>query len=105
MTTKTTGVILVVDSTDEDDIEAPRSDLWSLFRERDDDVLKDAVLLVFANRQDRLNALTVIEVKCRMKLETRVQGRRWHVQGRVAMTGEGLVEGMEWMAAQLSKKT
>ncbi|KAK3835733.1 MAG: P-loop containing nucleoside triphosphate hydrolase protein [Linnemannia gamsii] len=41
------------------------------------------------------------EVKEALWLETAgAEGLRWHVEGSVATTGEGLLEGLAWMAAQ-----
>jgi Arf/Sar family protein len=30
-----------------------------------------------------------------------MKGRKWHVQGAVATRGEGLYEGLDWLAATL----
>ncbi|KAF9149139.1 hypothetical protein BG015_009071 [Linnemannia schmuckeri] len=99
---RTAGIIWMVDSTNEDELETLRTDPWRVLWDYNR-VSKETVLLVFANHQDRLNALSVVEVKDKLELETRARGRRWHIQGSSATTGEGLVEGMEWMATQLSK--
>lgn len=94
------GVICVIDSTDLDQIEEAKGHLWRMF-EHYDVQEKECPLLVFANKQDRLGALSVAEVKDKLELETRSQGRRWHIRGSIATTGDGLMGGMEWMATQL----
>lgn len=94
------GIIFVVDSSDESQIDAAKNALCG-FNKNDG----APVLLVFANKQDRLDALSVAELKDRIKLglETmQAGGRRWHVQGSIATTGDGLLEGMIWMATQMS---
>ncbi|KAG0049870.1 hypothetical protein BGZ89_004055 [Linnemannia elongata] len=96
----TVGVVYVVDCSDESEIENARDCLWRLFEDTLN-TLKDAVLLVYANKQDRLNALSVTEVKERLELEARGEGRRWHIQGCSATTGDGILEGMTWMATQV----
>ncbi|KAF9316747.1 hypothetical protein BGZ91_005500 [Linnemannia elongata] len=96
----TVGVVYVVDCSDESEIENARDCLWRLFEDTLV-TLKDAVLLVYANKQDRLNALSVTEVKERLELEARGEGRRWHIQGCSATTGDGILEGMTWMATQV----
>lgn len=76
--------------------------LWSLL---DTEELKDAVLLVFANKQDQLDALSVTEVKDILGLGMRGGRLRWHIQGSSAVSGDGLVEGMAWMTTQLKGRT
>lgn len=76
--------------------------LWRLFENAE---LEDAVLLVFTNKQDRLDAISVTEVKDRLELETRAKGLRWHIQGSSVVSGDGLVEGMAWMTNQLKGRT
>lgn len=96
----TAGVICVIDSTDSDKVEETKEHLWRMF-EQYDVQQKECPLLVFANKQDCLGALSVAEVKDKLELETRSQGRRWHIRGSIATTGDGLMGGMEWMATQL----
>ncbi|KAG0049869.1 Arf GTPase arf1 [Linnemannia elongata] len=94
------GVICVVDSSDEAKIEMTKVAMeW--FFERYERLLRKAVLLVLANKQDRLNALSVTEVKERLELETRFEGRRWHIQGIDAVSGLGVKEGLDWMTRQI----
>ncbi|KAH7039381.1 ADP-ribosylation factor [Linnemannia elongata] len=98
------GIIFVVDSSDESQIDAVKTVLCELYRDFESQ-LKRSVLLVFANKQDRLNALSVAEVKDRIGIERetmQAEGRRWHVQGSIATTGDGLLEGMVWMTMQMN---
>ncbi|KAG0279156.1 E3 ubiquitin-protein ligase trim23 [Linnemannia gamsii] len=95
-TAGTAGVVCVVDSADEIKIEQTGVAL-SGFYERHEKLLRKSVLLVLANKQDRLGALSVAEVKGRLELETRFKGRRWHIQGCDVVSGEGLQEGVDWM--------
>merc|ERR1740127_267223 len=55
----TQGLIFVVDSNDRDRIEDAREELTKILNE---DEMRDAVLLVFANKQDLPNAMTAAEV-------------------------------------------
>jgi signal recognition particle receptor subunit beta len=96
----TDAIICVVDSSDVRRIDQARNSLWRLYEEYET-VLRDSVLLVFANKQDCLGAMSVTEVKDRLGLEVQSERRRWHIRGSVATTGDGLMEGMEWMATQL----
>lgn len=92
------GVICVIDSTDLEQVEETKEYLWRMFGHHD---LQECPLLVFANKQDRLGALSAAELKDKLELETRSRGRRWHIRGCIATTGDGLMGGMEWMATQL----
>ena len=64
--------------------------------------LRDAVVLVFANKQDLPHAMSVTEVTDKLELHT-LGNRRWHVQATTATTGEGLFEGLQWLRDSLSK--
>ncbi|KAF9131776.1 hypothetical protein BGX30_012951 [Mortierella sp. GBA39] len=74
----TAGVVCVVDSSDKANIELTKVTLRRFF-ERYEQLLRKAVLLVLGNKQGRLDALSVTEVKERLELETRFKGRRWHI--------------------------
>jgi len=64
--------------------------------------LRDAVVLVFANKQD-LGVMSVAEVTEKLGLHT-IRGREWYIQGTIAMTGDGLYEGLEWLSKTVGKK-
>merc|ERR1712139_222541 len=55
----TQGLIFVIDSSDQDRIEDARDELHKMLG---DDELRDAALLIFANKQDLPNAMTTVEV-------------------------------------------
>ncbi len=46
-------------------------------------------------------ALSTAEV-CEALGLSQMKGRRWHVQGAVAIRGEGLYEGLDWCATHVS---
>jgi len=66
-----------------------------------DDELRDSVLLVFANKQDLPNAMSVAECTEILGLH-KLQNRRWFIQACCATTGDGLYEGFDWLYQQLS---
>lgn len=94
----TQGIIWVIDSSDRARIEESRDELMTLLRE---DELRNAVVLVFANKQDLPNALDAGTLAEKLQLQTLPQGNRWYVQATCAPAGEGLYEGLDWMANQL----
>ena len=67
-----------------------------------EDELKDAILLVLANKQD-MGIMSVSEVVERLGLHT-LRGREWNIQGTCALTGDGLGEGFKWLSKATGKK-
>lgn len=68
-----------------------------------EDELRDAVVLVLANKQDVANAMTVAEVT--EKLGIHNLRRPWFTQATCANSGEGLYEGLDWLASELKNKS
>lgn len=50
--------------------------------------------------QDMRGCLTPSEV-CEGLGLPELRGRRWHVQSAIAIRGEGLYEGLDWLASTL----
>ena len=96
----TDGLIFVIDSNDKDRIEDAAEELKKMLQE---DELKDVVCLVMANKQDLNGALSPNEVTDKLGMNL-LKGRHWLVQGTSATTGQGLKEGLDWMAEVLLKK-
>jgi ADP-ribosylation factor protein 1 len=103
----TQGVIFVVDSNDRDRIDDSKdyehSAKEELNRMLSEDELRDAILLVFANKQDLPNTMKVQEVTERLGLN-KLRNRQWYIQGTSANSGDGLYEGLDWLSNTLSKK-
>ncbi|KAJ9468607.1 ADP-ribosylation factor [Diplonema papillatum] len=95
----TNGVIFVVDSNDRDRVAQARDELQKMLSE---DELRDACLLVFANKQDLPNAMSTAEVTDKLGLHS-LRQREWYIQGSCATTGEGLYEGLEWLAGAVKR--
>ncbi|KAJ0407492.1 hypothetical protein ATCC90586_008967 [Pythium insidiosum] len=94
----TDAVLFVVDSSDRERMQEAKNELHRLFRENE---LADARLLVYANKQDLLGAMSVAEIREALALET-VTRNASHVQATSAITGEGICEGMAWLSKALS---
>lgn len=62
--------------------------------------LQDAVLLVFANKQDVRSAVGAGQISELLKL-SELKDRTWHIQASSALSGDGLVEGLDWLASKL----
>ncbi|CAK58691.1 unnamed protein product (macronuclear) [Paramecium tetraurelia] len=94
----TQGLIFVVDSSDKERVDVAREELMRMLGE---DELRDAVLLVFANKQD-MGVMTVPEITEKLGLHT--LRREWYIQGTCALTGDGLYDGLDWLAKTVGKK-
>jgi len=94
------AVIFVVDSNDRDRMEDVREELFKLL---DEDELRTAILLVLANKQDLPNSMPAAEVVDKLGLHS-IRGRQWFIQSCCATTGDGLYEGLDWLARMLSAK-
>ena len=92
----TDGIIFVVDSADEARVDEAREELSTML---DNDELAGAHLLVFANKQDLPGALSSSDLADRLGLRN-VRDREWYIQSSNATTGDGLFEGLDWLAAQ-----
>ncbi|XP_068606454.1 ADP-ribosylation factor 2a [Brachionichthys hirsutus] len=95
----TQGLIFVVDSNDKERISEASDELKRMLSE---DELRDAVLLVFANKQDLPNAMSTTDITEKMGLHC-LRSRKWHLQSTCATTGDGLYEGLDWLSEQLKK--
>jgi len=95
----TNGVIFVVDSNDRDRVCKARDELHKILRE---DELRNAAVLVFANKQDLPNAMSSSCLS--EKLGLRSIRHPWFIQEACATTGEGLYEGLDWLAQNVSNR-
>ena len=72
----TQGIIFVVDSNDRERISEAREELQRMLNE---DELRDALLLVFANKQDLPNAMNAAEITDKLGLHG-LRQRTWFIQ-------------------------
>lgn len=63
--------------------------------------LRDAAVLVLANKQDLPNAASAAEVVEAFGMADCLRGRAWSVQACVATEGDGLYQGLDWLADAL----
>ena len=68
-----------------------------------EDELRDAMLLVFANKQDLPNAMNAAEITDKLGLHS-LRQRNWYIQSTCATTGDGLYEGLDWLSSSLHGK-
>ena len=119
----TQGLIFVIDSNDRDRIQEAQEELNRMLNE---DELRDAVLLVFANKQDLpnvrlshfnethlidtnfdffvcLKAMDAAEITSKLGLQ-QLRNRDWYIQATCATSGNGLYEGLDWLSAKVAAK-
>ncbi|XP_010958792.1 putative ADP-ribosylation factor-like protein 5C isoform X1 [Camelus ferus] len=80
-------IILVIDSTDRDRLLTTREELYKMLAH---EALRDASVLIFANKQDMKDSMTTVEISQFLTLSA-IKDHPWHIQGCCALTGEGLV--------------
>lgn len=93
------GVIFVVDSNDKNPrrIESAKEVLHSMLQ---DDGLRDAALLVLANKQDLPGAMSPAEVSDKLDLHS-LKDRQWSIYACRAISGDGILNGLEWLSVQI----
>ncbi|KDD76158.1 ADP-ribosylation factor [Helicosporidium sp. ATCC 50920] len=93
----TQAIIYVVDSCDADRLPTSREEFQAIL---DEEELKNAAILVYANKQDLPGALTDAQVAEGLGL-TALKRRQWAIFKTSAIKGEGLFEGLEWLSQTL----
>jgi len=98
----TDALIFVIDSADREPerIDSAREELHNLLNE---DELRDAALLVFANKQDLSKAMNATEITEKMGLQE-LRKRDWWIQPCSAKSGEGLYQGLDWLSSYIFDK-
>ncbi|XP_038982292.1 ADP-ribosylation factor-like isoform X2 [Phoenix dactylifera] len=95
----TDGLIYVVDSLDRERIGKAKAEFQAIIN---DPFMLNSVILVFANKQDMRGAMTPMEVCEGLGLYD-LRNRIWHIQGTCALRGDGLYEGLDWLASTLKE--
>lgn len=89
----TAAVIFVVDSTDIERLQTAADELAAMLNEEE---LRDAALLVFANKQDQPGAKGAGEISEALRLGE-LRDRNWSIVACSAVDGSGVNEGMDWL--------
>ena len=96
----TDALIYVVDSDDRERMSEARDELHKYLS---NEPLTNVPVLVLANKQDLPHSLCVAEVREQMNMHELVQ-KKWIVQPTCAKSGEGLAQGLDWLANQLHER-
>ena len=96
----TDAIIYVIDTHDTN-YEESKNQFYKLLS---NEALKNAVILIYANKQDLAGAKKVNEIVQIYELDS-ITNHIWHIQPCSAQTGEGLITGMKWLSDQLVFKS
>jgi ADP-ribosylation factor-like protein 6 len=95
------GIVFVVDSSDKLRMVVAKDELDMLLQHPDIRSRKLPILF-FANKMDTRDALSSVKVSQTLGLE-RIMDKPWHICASNAVTGEGLLEGVEWLTGQIKE--
>ncbi|XP_015688817.1 ADP-ribosylation factor-like isoform X2 [Oryza brachyantha] len=93
------ALIYVVDSLDRERIIDARQEFQTIIK---DPLMANSIILVFANKQDLRGSMSPDEVSEGLGLHE-LKNRIWHIQGTCALRGEGLYDGLDWLASTLKQ--
>ena len=96
----TDAVIYVVDSSDRERLQEAREELEGILM---DDRMRNVSLLVMCNKVDLPGSVSTSEMTDKLGLHKH-RGIDWFIQATCAVTGEGIVDGLEWLAGNLKNK-
>ena len=92
----TDAIIYVIDTHDTN-YEESKNQFYKLL---ENEALKNAVILIYANKQDLSGAKSVNEIIQIYEFNS-IKDHVWNIQPCSAQTGEGLITGMKWLSDQL----
>lgn len=90
----------MVDSSDVNRLGTSKEEFHAIL---DEEELKNALILVYANKQDLPGALSEAEVAEGLGLSD-IKNRDWSIFKASAVKGEGLFEGLDWLASMLKTR-
>lgn len=62
-----------------------------------------ATLLIFCNKQDVPKSLTLQQIREYLELDL-IETRHWGIVACSAVTGEGLLEGIDWIVTDIASR-
>ena len=99
---QTDGIVWVVDSADKRRLQQCKDELSKIMGQ---EKLAGASLLVFANKQDLKGALSDKDIADALGLGGELFNKHhWQIHPCSAVTGKGLVEGMDWIVDDISSR-
>ncbi len=93
----TDAIVFVIDSHDDEFFQESKSEFYKLLNNTN---LRNAIILIFANKQDLPGAKTIEKLIEDYELNN-IKNHIWHIEPCSAVKGEGLVNGIKWLSEQL----
>ena len=93
----TDAIVYVIDSKDDEYFEESKSQFYKLLAHPN---LKNATILIFANKQDLPGAKSVSQLIQDYEFD-KIKYHIWQIQACSALKGDGLVTGIKWLSEQL----
>ncbi len=97
---KTDGLLFVVDSSDRDRLQEARNELFGIIT---NESMTSVPFVVIANKSDLPMALKPSELIEQLSLHS-ISRRRWYIQSACALTGDGIVEGMQQLSKMIKEQ-
>eukprot|EP01009_Symbiontida_sp_KSa7_P006076 NODE_2474_length_471_cov_521.104265_g2040_i0.p1 GENE.NODE_2474_length_471_cov_521.104265_g2040_i0~~NODE_2474_length_471_cov_521.104265_g2040_i0.p1 ORF type:complete len:131 (-),score=26.74 NODE_2474_length_471_cov_521.104265_g2040_i0:79-447(-) len=98
---QTDGLIWVVDSNDTGRLEDCKTELHALLLE---ERLAGASVLIFTNKQDISTAMSPQQIQEFLDISGSEQKRHINLVSCSAVTGDGLVEGIDWIVSDIANR-
>ncbi|KAL9658288.1 hypothetical protein ABK040_015608 [Willaertia magna] len=95
------AIIFVIESNDRERIIEAREELFNTISDYNLNI-ESTILLIFGNKQDLPGALNEAELIDKLHLH-KLKQVNWFIQPCCAISGQGLVEGFDWLYVQLKK--
>ncbi|CAG7833622.1 unnamed protein product [Allacma fusca] len=96
----TDAIIYVVDSADRERLSISKTELVTMLQE---DELRNAILVVLANKQDMEGAMSVSEIHTALGLDN-LRTRTFQIFKTSALKGEGLDQAMQFLSDALTNR-
>ncbi|KAK0405679.1 hypothetical protein QR680_018133 [Steinernema hermaphroditum] len=96
----TDAIIYVVDSADKDRMGLSKKELISMLEEEE---LKDAVVMILANKQDIPDCLSLTDVHHALGFDA-LRNKTFQIFKTSATSGDGLEEAMDWLSNALQHR-
>eukprot|EP01126_Amoeba_proteus_P043190 TRINITY_DN4729_c0_g1_i6.p1 TRINITY_DN4729_c0_g1~~TRINITY_DN4729_c0_g1_i6.p1 ORF type:complete len:203 (+),score=43.94 TRINITY_DN4729_c0_g1_i6:52-609(+) len=97
--TDTKAIIFVIDSTEKEELPQAKEVFWQICTTPQ---LSSSVVAVFCNKQDLPGALDSADVSRDLGL-VEIKNHPWSIFKTSAVTGEGLKDGLTWVAQKLEE--
>lgn len=94
----TNAIIYVIDSADVERLSHTKYEINMILKEPD---LEGVVLVIFANKQDLNNCLSISQISKDLNL-TSIRNRQWAIFGTSATKNTGINKALDWLVQNLA---